>query len=407
MNLTNEPSAMATAAIHGPEHDIAEHAHLVPIFATTSFTFDDAEQGMNRFSGKEKGYTYSRFGNPTTQAAAAMIAHLESFGLQDEAGRPLQPAALLTASGQSAMAVMFMANVSAGDTILSGFSLYGGTHEFLANLLPRFGVRCRFIDMNDLNAVEDALIKDASIKLLHLETPANPTMQCVDIAAVSSIAKRCGRLVTVDNTFATPYLQQPFRYGADYIFHSTTKFLNGHGNAVGGVLIGRDRETVNTRMYNTYKLLGCNSNPFDAFLLMQGIKTLATRMDRHCSNAEQVANFLDAHTAIAKVHYNGLPAHPGYSISRKQMRHPGAVLSFELKDGFDRTVAFINKLRICVRAVSLGTTDTLVSHPASMSHAGMSKEQRLEAGISDGLVRMSVGLEDIGDLLNDLTQALA
>ncbi|MBX3253495.1 MAG: aminotransferase class I/II-fold pyridoxal phosphate-dependent enzyme [Chitinophagaceae bacterium] len=406
MHLANKISSMATAAIHGSEQEIAEHAHLFPVFATSSFTFDSAQQGMNRFSGREKGFTYSRFGNPTTKAAAKLIADLETFGLQDGSGNPLQAAALLTASGQSAMAVMLMANISAGDSIVASASLYGGTHEFLADLLPRFGVQCRFVDMNDPDKLESILKEDASVKLLHLETPANPGMECLDIEAVTFVAKRYNKLVTIDNTFATPYLQQPFRYGVDYIFHSTTKFLNGHGSAIGGIVIGTNTEWMNSRVYQTYKLLGCNSNPFDAFLLMQGIKTLATRMDRHCSNAEQVASFLAAHPAVGKVNYNGLPAHQGYKISQKQMRRPGAVLSFELKDGFDRSVTFINKLQVCVRAVSLGTTDTLVSHPASMSHAGMSKEQRAAAGISDGLIRMSVGLEDITDLLNDLEQAL-
>ncbi len=405
--MISDPIAdIATAAIHGLQHSLPEHAHVMPVFATTSFTFDNAQQGMNRFSGKEEGYTYSRFGNPTTHAAAELIAHLETLGLKDSNGNPLQASALLTASGQSAMATLFMANVSAGESILSGHSLYGGTHEFLSNLLPRFGVRCRFVNMKDAEEIEKSLRADASIRLLHIETPSNPGMQCIDIAMVCDIAGRYGKLVTVDNTFATPYLQQPFKYGADFIFHSTTKFLNGHGNAIGGVLIGRNVEMMNTKVYHTYKLLGANSNPFDAFLLMQGIKTLTVRMNRHCSNAERVASFLDEHPAIARVHYNGLASHPDYLLCKKQMRHPGAVLSFELKEGFDKTVAFINKLRVCVRAVSLGTTDTLVSHPASMSHAGMTKEQRLNAGIPDGLVRMSVGMEDIHDLLNDLGQAL-
>ncbi len=195
------------------------------------------------------------------------------------------------------------------------------------------------------------------------------------------------------------------RYGADFIFHSTTRFLNGDGNAIGGVLIGRDIEKMKTNVYNTYKLIGANANPFDAFLLMQGIKTLATRMEKHCGNATKIAKYLDEHPAIGKVYYNGLPSHPDYLISMKQMLHPGAVMSLELKGGFDKMVNFINKLKICVRAVSLGTTGTLVSHPASMSHSGMTQEQRIEAGITDGLVRMSIGVEDVNGLINDLQQA--
>jgi methionine-gamma-lyase len=396
---------LATAAIHACETPLPEHAHIMPVFATSSFTFDSAAQGMARFSGEEKGYTYSRFGNPTTNAAAKVIADLEAFGVVDETGNPITAWGLLTASGQAAMAAMIMANVSAGDTILSSQSLYGGTQEFLANLLPRFGVSCSFQDFSNLESIDTTLQQTPSIKLIHLETPANPGMQCIDIAAVSALAAKYNVLVTVDNTFATPYLQQPFQLGADLIFHSTTKFLNGHGTAIGGVIVGKDQQSFQ-RVYHTYKLLGVNANPFDAFILLQGIKTLATRMDKHCSNALAVARFLEQHTAISKVNYNGLETHPHYALSKIQMRQPGAVLSFELKSGFEGAVTFINRLNIFVRAVSLGTTDSLVSHPASMSHAGVAQTQRLKAGITDGLIRMSVGLEDIQDLIADLEQAL-
>ena len=232
-------------------------------------------------------------------------------------------------------------------------------------------------------------------------------MQCIDLAAVCSIAKRYGVKVTVDNTFATPYLQQPFKYGVDFVFHSTTKFLNGHGTSIGGVLAGRDINFMNKQCYQTVKLLGANSNPFDAFLLIQGIKTLELRMKQHCNNALEVATFLENHKAIAKVNYNGLPSHPDYKTSAKQMRHPGAVLSFELKEGFEGGKKFIDRLNMCVRAVSLGTVDTLISHPASMSHSGMLRDDRIAAGITDGLIRMSVGLENISDILKDLDQALS
>ena len=396
---------LATAAIHACGSSLPEHAHVMPIFATSSFTFDSAAQGMARFSGEEKGYTYSRFGNPTTNAAAKLIADLEAFGVTDKNGNTVEAWGLLTASGQAAMSAMIMANVSAGDTILSSHSLYGGTQEFFSSVLPRFGVKCISLDLNNTESLEATLRQTPSIKLIHLETPANPGMQCIDIAAVSTLARKFDVLVTVDNTFATPYLQQPFKLGADLIFHSTTKFLNGHGSAIGGVIIGKDQQSFQ-QVYPFYKLLGVNANPFDAFLLLQGVKTLATRMDKHCSNAESVARFLQQHPAVSKVNYNGLETHPDYELSRSQMRHAGAVLSFELKGGFEGAVRFIDRLQIFVRAVSLGTTDSLISHPASMSHAGVAKEQRLKAGITDGLIRMSVGLEDITDLIADLEQAL-
>jgi len=399
-------SSMDSVAIHAAESMTTGNAHVMPIYATSTFTFDSAEQGMNRFAGTEPGFIYSRFGNPTTEAAAVTIAALEAFGLVTDAGSPLVLKALLHASGQSAMATMFLANLSAGDAVLSHYSLYGGTHEFLFGFLKRFGIIAEIADLRQPELVEDAIRNNPAIKLIHIETPANPTMQCISIEQICSIAKKYNLKVTVDNTFATPYLQQPFKYGADFVFHSTTKFLNGHGTAIGGVLLGRDLPFMNGPVYEAYKLLGGNSNPFDAYLLLQGIKTLSIRMDLHCSNAKRVAEYLSTHQAVATVHYNGLPTHPDYEVSFGQMRKPGAVLSFELKDGFENAKQFINKLKMCVRAVSVGTADTLLSHPASMSHSGMSREDRYKSGITDGLIRMSVGLENVDDILNDLEQAL-
>ncbi len=405
--MTNsDPKRFATTAVQSGKMENSAHPHATPIFASSAFTFDSAEQGMRRFSGAEEGFTYSRFGNPTTKAAADAIAALEAHGLQDESGSPVLLKALLHASGQAAMSTLFLSNLSAGDTILASKSLYGGTHEFLTNLLPRFGVNTIFSDMKDMDKLNDTLRKDQTIRMLHLETPANPTMQCVDIAAVAEVAKQNGRKVSVDNTIATPFLQQPFKFGVDFVFHSTTKFLNGHGNAIGGVLVGNDSVLMNGPVYNTHKLLGGNSNPFDAFLLLQGLKTLPLRMKKHCSNAMKLAEFLSTHDKVAVVNYNGLPSHPDFIISTRQMHRPGAVFSFELKGGFDTAVKFINRLQVCVRAVSLGTADTLISHPASMSHSGMSPADRLKSGISDGLIRMSVGLEDCDDLINDLEEAL-
>ncbi len=391
---------MSTAAIHGTENTNPEHAHLVPIYATSTYVFDNAEQGMNRFSGKEPGYIYSRFGNPTGSVAASMIAQLEGFGIDD-----IELVAYLHASGQSAMSTLFLTMLSPGDAILSTNNLYGGTFEFIQQILQPLGIQVLFADLNNKEVVQ-TLFKNHPIKLVHIETPSNPTLQCVDIKAICNIAHQHQAKVSVDNTIATPYLQQPFLYGADFVFHSTTKFLNGHGSAIGGVLIGRDTEFMRTKIFHHYKLIGGNSNPFDAFLLLQGIKTLGIRMDKHCSNAMQVALFLENHPAIDKVHYNGLPSHPDYNIASRQMRQYGAVLSFELKDGFEQAKRFIDRLKLCVLAVSLGTVDTLVSHPSSMSHAGMSREQRIQSGINDGLIRMSVGIEDSRDIIKDLEQAL-
>ncbi|MEO7767317.1 MAG: aminotransferase class I/II-fold pyridoxal phosphate-dependent enzyme [Ferruginibacter sp.] len=399
-------SGMGSAAIHAGGKLNAEHAHLAPIYATSTFVFDSAEQGMARFTGNEEGFIYSRFGNPTTSLAAKIIASLEAFKLTDKEGKPLQLRAILHASGQAAMATMFLSNLSAGDSVLSHYSLYGGTHEFLYDILPRYGINSIIGDLRDIDQLETIIRKNPSLKLVHIETPANPTMLCIDLEAVTNLAKRYGKIVTVDNTFATPYLQQPFKYGVDFVFHSTTKFLNGHGTAIGGVLIGRDTGFMTTTAQKFYKLLGGNGSPFDAFLLMQGLKTLELRMEKHCSNAAIVAAFLSKHPAISKVNYNGLPDHPDYQVTQKQMRHAGAVLSFELGQGMEAGKRFINQLNMCVRAVSAGTVDTLLSHPASMSHSGMVRDDRLKSGITDGLIRISVGLEAIEDIISDLEQAL-
>ena len=392
--------------MHAAGHQNAEDAHLTPIFATSTFTFDTAEDGMNRFAGTDKTRVYSRWGNPTFTAAEEIIAALEAFGLKDADGKPLQLKALLHASGQAAMTTLFLGNLKTGDAILSHYSLYGGTQELMTKVLAATGIDIFIVDMRDLQKVEEALQQHTNIKMVHIETPANPTIQCVDIDAVSKLAKSKGLIVSVDNTFATPYLQQPFKYAVDYVFHSTTKFLNGHGTAIGGVLIGKDLEKMRTSIWKWHVLLGGNSNPFDAFLLAQGMKTLELRMDRHCANAQKVAEYLEQHPAIAKVNFTGLKSHPDYALSARQMRLPGAVMSYELKGGLEAGKQFINKLQMCVRAISLGTVDTLVSHPASMSHFGIPREERIKYGITDGLIRMSVGIENLDDILNDLEHAL-
>ena len=406
MNKKKSLTGISSLAIHASGNENADYAHITPIYASSTFTFDTAQQGSDRFAGADKTRIYSRWGNPTFTVAEETIAALESFGIKDDLGNPLQLKALLHASGQAAMTTLFFSTLKAGDTVLTHFSLYGGTQELLQKVLADTGIKTTIVDMRDLNLVEDALKKDPSIKLVHIETPANPTINCVDIEAVTKLAKRNGQLVSVDNTFATPYLQQPFKYGVDFVFHSTTKFLNGHGTAIGGVLLGRDLEFMRTKVWKWHALLGGNSNPFDAFLLTQGMKTLEIRMDRHCSNAMKVAAFLADHPAIAHVNYNGLQNHPDFAIAQKQMKHPGALMSYELKGGLEAGRRFIDALQMCIRAVSLGTLETLVSHPATMSHFGLKPEERLQYGITDGLIRMSVGIENIEDLIADLDQAL-
>ncbi len=389
-----------SAAIHAGHEQDPRYAHLTPIYASSTYVYDTAEQGMKRFSGEEPGYIYARWGNPTMTEAAEKIAALETFGLDTEV------TGILHASGMAAISTLLFSNLKAGDKVLSHFSLYGGSNEILYKILPEFNVEPVIADLRKLDEVENIIKKNPGIRLMYLETPANPTIQCVDIEELSKIAKRYNIIVACDNTFATPYLQQPFKYDVDFVVHSTTKFLNGHGSAIGGVLLGRDAEFMNTKATKVHRLLGGNSNGFDAFLLIQGIKTLEIRMNRHCSNAVEVARFLEKNKAVARVNYSGLASHPDHKVALKQMRHPGAMLSFELNGGLQAGIDFMNKLQMCIRTVSLGTVDTLLSHPASMTHYSVPKEQREKYGITDGLIRMNVGIENLEDILADLEQAL-
>lgn len=403
---THQYQGFGSACVHGGHLPDPNYAHVTPIYASSTYVFDTAEQGMNRFSGKEEGYIYSRWGNPSFTEAEGKLAALETFGLKEKDGTPLEAKALLHASGMAALTTLFLSTLKSGDTVLTHPSLYGGTAELLQKIFPGLGIQTRVMDMHRPEEVEEALRADQSIRLVYLETPANPTLRCVDLEKIFALAKQYDCLTAVDNTFATPYLQQPFRYGADFVFHSTTKFLNGHGSAIGGVLIGRDLPLMEAAVKKTHLLLGGNSNPFDAYLLTQGMKTLEVRMQRHCENAMRVAAYLEKHPAVAKVNYPGLDGHPDYAIAQKQMKHPGAMMSFELKGGLKAGKRFIDALDFCTRAVSLGTCDTLLCHPASMTHYGVPKDQRAAGGITDGLIRMSVGIENAEDILEDLARAL-
>jgi methionine-gamma-lyase len=332
--------------------------------------------------------------------AEEKIKAMETFGLKMDAK------AILHSSGMAAISTMLFSNLKTNQKVLSHFSLYGGTDEIVHKVLPEMGIGSIITDLRDLNKAEEALKKHKDIGLVYIETPANPTIQCVDIEELAKLAKKYGKKIACDNTFATPYLQQPFIYGVDYIMHSTTKFLNGHGTAIGGVLVGSDVEFMKTYATKVHRLLGGNGNPFDAFLLVNGMKTLQLRMDQQCKNAMEIATFLETHSAISKVNYAGLASHPDHRVAMKQMRLPGAMVSFELKGGIEAGKKFMNKLSMCLRTVSLGTCETLLCHPASMTHHGVPKEMREQYGITDGLIRMSVGIENAGDILMDLEESL-
>ena len=403
----NKIKGISTITLHTASHENDNFSHTTPIYATSTFTFGSAEEGMERFKGDDKTRLYTRWGNPTFTAAEKTIEALEARGLTNNDGTPLEVKALLHSSGQAAMSTLFFSNLSAGDCLISHYSLYGGSQELMQKVLNEAGVKVLLIDIHNEALLVETIKANPNTKLIHLETPANPTLQCVDIEAICKIAHAHGIKVSVDNTVATPYLQQPFALGADYVFHSATKFLNGHGSALHGVLLGKDLEYMRTKVWKWHVLLGGNSNAFDAYLLIQGMKTLELRMEKHCSNAAKVAHFLQQHPAIEHVNYTGFENHPHHAIAKKQMKQHAPLISFELKGGIEAGKKFIDAVEICTRAVSLGTVDTLVSHPASMTHMSIPKVEREKYGITDGLIRMSVGIENIEDLEADLAQALA
>ncbi len=374
--------------------------HQLPIYATSSFEFESIDQGIDIFTGKESGHLYSRYGNPTIEVVAEKIARLEGFGMD------INPKAYLCSSGMSAISTLVMGVLSKGDKILSQGNLYGGTTELFVKILQRFGVDLVLTNLNDLAGVEAAIKADPAIKMIYMETPANPSLACVDLEAIATLAKQYNIYSAVDNTFCTPYLQQPFKYGFDFIVHSTTKYLNGHGNSIAGAIVGRDAELMHSKVWTALKLLGTNCNPWDAWLTNNGIKTLELRMDRHCANALAIAEFLEAHPKVIKVNYPGLESHPDHAIAKKQMKAFGGMLSFEVEGGVEAGKAFMNKIELCVLAPTLGDVDTLILHPASMSHLNIPREIRLKNGITDGLIRVSIGIENVEDLIADIGQAL-
>lgn len=407
MKKAPEQLGLDTICVHGGHETESARAHLTPIYASSTYVFENTAQGVDIFQGKEDGYIYGRFGSPTTEEAERRIALLEAFGLKNSDGTPLQLQAILHASGMAAITTMLLSNLKSGDKIITHPSLYGGTQEMIDKILPGLNIGHVIVDMHDMESVRANIEADSSIRLMYLETPANPTLQCVDLKQLSAIGKEYGLVVCADNTFATPLLQQPFAYDIDFVIHSTTKFLNGHGTAVGGILVGRNAERMRTDVRKMFRLLGGNSNGFDAFLLTNGLRTLALRMDKHCSNAMKVAQFFEAHPQVQTVNFPGLPSHPHHKIAAAQMKQFGSLMSIELRGGFEAAVRFMDRLQVCTNAVSLGTCDTLVSHPASTTHVGVPREQRIASGISDGLIRISIGIETETDLIRDFEQALS
>ncbi len=385
-------------------------AHVPPIYATSTFSYENLDAAFDFFKsgGKNKDvFTYSRLGNPTVQFVAEKIAMLESFGLNSESDNENDAFGMLFGSGMAAISAAIMTTVKAGDKVITQGNLYGTTNELLFSFFNDFGVEVVYADLKDLNFVEDAIINDEKIKLLYIETPANPTLACYDLDALAAIAQNQGIKTIVDNTFATPYFQQPLKYGIDFVVHSSTKFLNGHGTGTSGVVVGKKDAVMQHKLYGIQKMIGGICSPFEAFLLNNGVKTLPLRMEQHQDNALQLAHFLQQHKAVSFVNYLGLENHADHILAKDQMTGFGGMLSFELKGGLEVGMQFQRNIQFCTLTASLGTADTLVTHSASTSHVNVPKEQRLQNGITDGLIRVSVGLENIEDIIADFENAMS
>ncbi|WMN15409.1 MULTISPECIES: methionine gamma-lyase [Pseudomonas] len=395
MNNKNSDLGFSTRAIHhGYDPQQHQGALIPPIYLTSTFTFATAEYGAGCFAGEEPGYFYTRIGNPTLALLESRMADLEHG-----------EAAVAFGSGMGAIAATLWTLLRPGDEILVNRTLYGCTFALLHHGLGEFGVKVRHVDMAEPGQLQAAISPDT--RVIYFESPANPNMQLVDIAAVAAIAHQHRDLtLVVDNTYCTPYLQRPLELGADLVLHSATKYLSGHGDITAGVVVTRQELAQKIRLQGLKDLTGAVLSPQDAFLLMRGLKTLALRMDRHCANALAVARYLEAHPLVQWVAYPGLPSFAQYALARQQMKLPGGMIAFELKGGLATGTRFMNALQLFSRAVSLGDAESLAQHPASMTHSTYSPEERAEHGIAEGLVRLSVGLEDIDDLLADLDQAL-
>ncbi|MDD2999017.1 MAG: PLP-dependent aspartate aminotransferase family protein [Candidatus Riflebacteria bacterium] len=382
-----------TACIHaGQAPDKLFGGVSVPIYQSSTFAFEDAEQGAARFSGKDNGYKYTRIGNPTTAALEASISELECG-----------TAALATATGMAAISTVFMTFLGAGKHVVATGSVYGPTRTILEKELVRFGVESTFVDTSDVENVKKALKSNTT--MIYIETPANPTLSITDIEACAKIAREAGVLLVVDNTFCSPMLQKPLNLGADIVLHSMTKFINGHSDVVAGILVAKDAALIK-KMHGVLCQMGGTIDPHQAWLVLRGVKTLALRVKAAQASAMRMAEELEKHPKISWVKYPGLRSHPQYELAKKQMTGPGAMISFELKGGVKAGKTVMDAVSLSTLAVSLGGIESLIQHPASMTHACMSPESRALAGISDGLVRFSVGCEDYEDIKNDLWQAL-
>jgi len=390
--MDTKKSGFHTKLVHAGFHGDPTGAVNVPIYQTSTFAFKDAAHGATLFAGEQDGYIYTRIGNPTVRVLEDNVAELENgYG------------GIAISSGMGAVSTVFLALLSANDHLISTDSVYGPSRGLVENYLSRFGVSGSFVNTSKLEDIQAAFRPQT--RVLYVETPSNPAMLVTDIKAVAEMAHAHGCLFVVDNTFASPYLQKPLDLGADVVLHSVTKFLNGHADIVGGVIVAKT-EDLHKRIRPLMVNFGCNMDPHQAFLVLRGIKTLGIRVERAQQNAMVIARWLEKHPKVAWVRYIGLESHPQHALAKQQMSGFGSMISLELKGGLEAGRRVMDSVRLATLAVSLGGVESLIEHPASMTHASMSRENREAAGITDGLVRYSVGIEDVEDLIADLEQAL-
>ena len=385
-------SGFNSKLIHGGDYEDALGSAVTPIFQSSTFKFRDADHGAACFAGEDDGYIYTRIGNPTIRDLEKTMAVLEN-------GHD----GIATSSGMGAVNCVYLAYLGAGSHVVSHEAVYGPARVVLETLYVQFGVESTFVNTSDIEQVRNAIRPNT--KLIYTETPANPTMDIADLKAISNLAHEYGIPVCVDNTFCSPYLQKPLDLGVDIVLHSMTKFINGHADVVAGMLVTKTEEDYK-RLRGVMINVGCNMDPHQAFLARRGVKTLGVRIDRAQGNAIKVAEFLSNHPKIDWIMYPGLESHPQYELGKRQMKGPGAMISFGLKGGYDAGKILMNSLELALLAVSLGGIETLIQHPASMTHSKMSAEAKQKTGISDGLVRLSVGIEDVEDIISDLEQGL-
>ena len=390
METTNK--GFNTKLIHAGAFDDEFGSATVPIYQTSTFRFKNAQHGADCFSGASDGYIYTRIGNPTIRGFEKNIAELEN-GFDG----------IATSSGMGAISSVYMALLGAGSHIVSSDAVYGPARGVLEQDFSRFNVEASFVNTSDLNNIKKAI--KPNTKVLYIETPANPTIDVTDIEGCAAIAREHNLILVVDNTFCSPYLQKPLDLGADVVLHSITKFINGHADIVGGVIVAKDPE-IYKRIRHSMVYMGCNMDPTQSFMVLRGVKTLAIRIERAQENAMKVARYLENHPKIEWIRYPGLENHPHYELAKKQMKGFGSMMSFGVKGGFEAGKKLMDNVHLALLAVSLGGVETLIQHPASMTHAGVSRENKLAAGITDDLVRFSVGIEDVEDIIHDLEQAL-